>query len=439
MFELFLLLYAALIVTFLVQHARRRNRDHIFSPWPGYPILFSTYFLFGTLTLTTPVTDGQWLVYSLAIVGFWFGSVVVRASFRRLPASEITLAEQKDYFVRSFNVPLAALASVAGLAITLYLWQGSGIPLLSQNVDDARTSMVSNGYVAQLATMLDVASIFSLAYILAAWGQRRSSRFWVCTLIVFIFVVVALLSGSRSRFLKLAIPGVVLFHFLVRPIRLKWVLALAFGGIMFIGALGYYRWFSLWGELNRAEGPTLADVFSYAAYELSTAAYGLDIVLKQIPSSTPFTDGYLHLGPFTTPFGSGIPTPGEFFKQMIGGRWAGFGLAATFLAPMYADFSFIGVFVLSAMYCAFLMLMYRSTQNNRRARVYYIALYATIFFFVSSGIRSDWLSFEFIWFTAISASFLLLRRRLSPVDRQPKRSFVTEIPNSTSRTAHGNG
>jgi oligosaccharide repeat unit polymerase len=364
----------------------------------------------------TPVTEAQWLVYSLAIGGFWLGSLLTRASFRQFSRENArTLDEQRDYFARSLNVPVVGLASLGGLALTLYLWQSSGIPLLSQNVDSARTSMVSNGYVAQLATTLDVAAIFALAYLLARWGKKRSLNFWICLAVVAIFIAVALLSGSRSRFLKLAIPSVVLFHFMVRPIRLKGVLLLALGGFFFVGALGYYRWYSMWGELNRADGPTFDAIFSYATYELSTAASGLDIVLKYFPDLQEHTGGYLHLGPFTTPFGSGIPTPGDYFKSMIGGRWAGFGLAATFLAPMYADFSFVGVVVMSTLYCSILLIFYRAAQSPKEARIYKLCIYATMFFFTASGIRSDWLSFEFIWFIAVAYGFYFLRR---PVVRQ---------------------
>ena len=410
MFETYAFLYLTLLMAFLVSYFRGA-RDHIFAPWPGYPLLFSTYFLFGTMTLTTPVSDGQWLLYTLALIGFWAGSLLVRASSK--PLLKITKDEldvQKSYFRQSLNVPLVALVSFGGLALTLYLWQQSGIPLFSQNVDEARTSMVSNGYVAQLATSLDVAAIFALAYLFASWGSKRSQRFWICVLIVAVFVLVAVLSGSRSRFLKLALPGACLFHFLVRPIRLKALVILAFSGFIFIGLLGYYRWYSLWGELNRSEGLTLDAIFSYAFYELNTAASGLSIVLTHIPDFSPHTDGYLHLGPFTTPFGSGIPTPGDHFKQMIGGRWAGFGLAATFIAPMYADFSWAGVLGLCTLYAVILMLAYRAARIPRRTRIYKLCTYATIYFFVVSGIRSDWLSFEFIWFVAVGLGFYWLRR-----------------------------
>lgn len=412
MFQLYILLYVTLLGAFSLNHLGRKSPDHVFAPWPGYALIFSTYFLFGTTGLATPVTDNQWFVYGLSIAGFWAGSLIVRAGVPvKKVNSPVTLAAQKNYFISSLNIPLVAAVSLTGLTITLYLWQRSGIPLFSSNVDDARTSMVSNGYIAQVATSLDVAAIFSLAFIFAAWGRKRSLKFWICVGVVVIFVAVALLSGSRSRFLKLVLPGVVLFHFLVRPIRLKWIVILAFGGVMFIGALGYYRWYSLWGVVNRAEGPTIDMIFSYATYELSTAASGLDIVLKTIPTWSPHTYGYLHLGPFTTPFGSGIPTPGEYFKQMIGGRWAGFGLAATFIAPMYADFSYVGVFFMSALYCSIIMLAFRITQRAMSTRIYSLCVYAIIFFFTVSGIRSDWLSFEFIWFVGVGLAFYIMRRR----------------------------
>jgi len=71
-------------------------------------------------------------------------------------------------------------------------------------------SYASSAYAATLATTLDVSAVFCAAFLLFARGGDSSKRFF-CLFVVILFVVVAILSGSRSRLMKLVVPFFVIY------------------------------------------------------------------------------------------------------------------------------------------------------------------------------------------------------------------------------------
>ncbi|MNR41443.1 hypothetical protein D3C85_1598340 [compost metagenome] len=109
--------------------------------------------------------------------------------------------------------------------------------------------------------------------------------------------------------------------------------------------------------------------------------------------------------PFST------PTPGMFFKELIGGTWSGAGLAATFIAPMYADFSYMGVFLSTAFFGFVFCVFYKKSKIDNYKKCYFTVIYGIFFFFLIAGIRSDFVSFEFIWFMSVAVFIYMTRKR----------------------------
>jgi len=426
---LFIVLVVVQAIWFVWTSSRSRS-DHIFQPFPGYTLLFSLYFLFGTLALSEPASDEQWAAYILGALGFGalaqsFISRIFTQTYVRLPSRQrADQAEGASHFFVSFNGYLLLVLWLSSLAIVGALWAQNGIPLFSGNVDQARMAVAANGYLGTLGTSIDVTALFAVVFIFSSRGQRKDWRFWLSLAVILSFVMVALLSGSRSRIFKLIIPAATAFHFTRRRIPISWVLYGLPGGFMVIGMLGYFRAYSRWGGYVLQGIPATVghDIFSlivyYASIELSTAVQGFAIVLKTFPMMAPFTHGWLHIGPLVTPLQIKVPIPGNYFKALIGGTWDGVGLAATFLAPGYAEFGLAGVLGFSALYGLGLGILYRRCTVNGQNRYYRIATYSLMYYFMLSAIRSDFVSFDVIWFMLLSYAFrvLRLRRRAQPVD-----------------------
>ncbi len=422
MFYVFCVLYTILLVVFFVKLYMSKNSDPIFAPWPGFVVFFCTYLLIGTISLPGEVTDVQWLVYCLGMGGFIVGCLYLSLPLKQKVANSTGMfpkdVDKIDYYYETFNPILAVAYYLISMAATVYLWISVGIPFFSSNVNAARVAYLDNGYIATVATMLDVTASACFAYILSIKGRRKTSFYYFCILVCSSFLVVALFAGSRTRLLKFLVPCLLIYNYYGKKISIKTIFFSGVMAIIFIGFIGYFRNAAQYGEdLANGIGGDSANwnIFQYILYfsskELSTAAYGLDLVINNIPSKFDFTYGTLHLGAILAPFKLGFPNPGDFFKEVVGGHWDGFGLASTFFAPMYSDFSVYGVFLCSVFYGAIITKVYNKQYTSRKSSVYWVSTYALLFFFMVSGVRSDMVSFEVFWFVILSYSFCFFRKK----------------------------
>jgi len=408
---LYYLIYGLLFVLFFYDVTFNSGSDHFFSPWPGYPFLFSTYFLVGTITSNDAVPGIVWWLYIAAIFGFYLGAGLAKNLYNIIGANA---GFSVNFFISTINFKIIGYLVVVSMGITFFLWGAGGIPFFSDNVDDARMSYASSAYAATLATTLDVSAVFCAAFLLFARGGDSSKRFF-CLFVVILFVVVAILSGSRSRLMKLVVPFFVIYSISYKKINVFYLLFFGIFGLFFIGAIGFYRAYSLWGEgvwpgLNQEGVYDVVDaVIYYATIELRTAVYGLSIVVDRIPEYTKHTYGILQISPLIMPLPFNTPTPGMFFKDMIGGTWHGAGLAATFISPMYADFGVFGVVFSCFVISLFMSVVYSRAVSGGYDAIYYSVLYAILFFFLLAGIRSDFVSFEFIWFLSVAVAIIFFR------------------------------
>lgn len=432
MYWFFVVGYGIIIALLLGSIIRSRSLAPLFAPWPGFPFIFSTYYILGTQALDAPVTELQWALYCLAIIGCAVGAAFAYS----LPMPngdpeerQRAKTEQFKAFTESLNFPLLGLFCAMGMIATSYLWVSAGIPALSSNVNAARQAFLSNGYIATVATLLDVSAVFAFAYIMAFGWKPKHKKVLLAFGIIALFLIVAILAGSRSRLLKFAVPCIFIYHYFGRGIRLREVAVLAAFVVLFVGGVGYFRNATQYGASivqgiggDSASWSSLDFTMYFLLKELSTAAYGLDLVIKYIPDMRDHTWGMLHIGPIVAPLGGGIPNPGEFFKAMVGGRWDGFGLAATFLAPMYSDFGVMGVLVLTAIYMSVYTFVFRATLVGRNNAPYWANLYAMLFFFMVSGVRSDVVSFEVAWFMGAAVFIMIARRKVA----EPTQGLVAQ-------------
>lgn len=413
--------YIIVLMIFLYQILKDRTTDVFFAPWPGFAFIFGTYFLASSAVYDGTLQDQQWTLYTLAIAGFFFGSTVSKLLFPFPIRKGAPLRHDLDSFIynKTLNFSAIVVMVAVALACTAFMMAKVGPPLLAENVDAARVAYLDNGYLGEMAALLDVGAVFSIGYLLTR--RDHGSGKWktlAAVSIVILFIAVAILAGSRSRLLKVAVPAMFLFHFFRNGIPIKSLLVTTLSSAFFIGLLGYFRNLAKYGSsIAQGIGGEAASwgAFDYTLFfmrkELANGAYGLSEVIRVIPAKAPFQEGLLHIAPFVAPLGIKIPNPGDFFKSAIGGTWDGFGLAATFISPMYADFGTIGVFSLSVVYAFIFTFIYLLTRLASPTAAYWACVYAMLFYVMISGMRSDMVSFEALWFAGAAIMIKLLSYR----------------------------
>lgn len=407
----FLVVYSITFIALTYRLVRDRSTDALFAPWPGYAFTASSYFLASSLAFDGYISDTQWILYSLAAAGFFVGSLLVKIFFP-FPVRQSSVADihlDSHVFRGTLSFPAMFFLLAIALICTGYMMARSGPPIFAANVDAARVAYLENGYLGELAAMLDVVAVFCVAYLICNSRKGWDAKAVFCITVVILFLIVAGLAGSRSRLLKVAVPAVFVYHFFKGGISFRSLFVNLVLGSAFIGLLGYFRNLSRYGQsLAQGIGSQAMDwgATEYALYylkkELANGAFGLSEVLYYIPAYAHFQYGQLHLAPFLNPIGIRMPNPGDFFKDLMGGTWDGFGLAATFIAPMYADFGILGVFGLSVVYAILFSYVYRMTKVPSPVSTYWACVYAMLFYVMISGIRSDMVSFESIWFCLLA-------------------------------------
>lgn len=383
--------------------------------FPEFPLIICLYFLFAQALAPFELYDTTIFVLIVGICGFSLGASI---SFREVSFSSVVSRDSaRQYLKKSFPVRYTLMLYTVGLFFTLLIWSSSGVPLLANDIDAARALASSNGYIGQLSTVFDLAAIGCASFLISCGKEDRGNVFYFMLLLLLGFVVVAFLDGSRSRILKLIVPSLILRHYLYKPMQLRDLAVWLVVGFFFASLIGFYRDYSRWGYLvfsnlggSSLEWQLFEVLNRYGAYEFWVALYGLQEVVANLPDVFNFKYGALHLGPFLEPFQIDIPTPGEFFKDIVGGNWSGFGLAATIFAPMYADFGVGGVLVFSVYYGLVFRFFHARIFRKGSIDPYYLITYSVIFFFFITGIRTNILSFEFLWFTVIASSFGAMRK-----------------------------
>jgi len=404
----------------IIMYGAQTWRDSFFQPFPGFFLIAILMYYVGIWGAPFEIHGRTHYILLLGLSSFLAGIFLNLKIHKVDPqsAEEITASLHA-----TFPLKYVTILALTGLLAVIYIWSKTGIPLFAADVDAARALYSSNGYIAQIGTLLDISAVASYAYLLTFKGKHKTKLYYLALVIILVFIIVAILGGSRTRLLKLVLPAMIIRHYFYSKLGPIKLLIWGVVGAAFVGALGFYRAYSRWGTdvyeglQMSASSTTLLDlIIHYASFELYIPIYGLQIVSEQIPRWSDYTLGLLHLGPLLMPLQIDLPTPGEHFKQVIGGTWSGFGLAATIFAPIYADFGILGVAIISIIYGLAIGHLYNKTRTNSSSAPYSIICYGIAYVFFLTGLRSNLVSFEFLWFLAAATSIGYFRKR---IDRPP--------------------
>jgi len=389
------LILAAIIALIVVHTGLRWKKIDIFSPLYVFPVVYIFYLFIGSLSLFQDeytITTQQWSYYLLGLVFFYIGCAIP------LLKAMIWKQENAEY-KRIWNARRLLVMTViifsASVAARFLIYMKSGIPLLSANILGARLSASENGYLGEIAMSTEIVFVVSIAGLILF----KKYRLPFASLLILSFIL-ALLTGTRTSLFRQLIPGIVLFHYMVKKISMKAVVLIIIVSLVFLGSINFVRVYKIWGPamLDDLAQKNYKPAFYWAYFvfrDLKHGPEGFARVLEMIPSQYGYQWGKLHISPLLMPLPGNQSPPGVVLKDMAGLEFEGVGMATTMLAIQYADFGLIGIivgmFLLGIVYEHMYLL-----ARRRKHPLYYLAFGAISVTFIS-GIRTDYLNFEILW------------------------------------------
>ena len=406
-------LFLIYFVTIIIYLVKKKTDIDFFSPYVGFPFLFSLYVFGGSLcAVNYDVSEFQWFLYVLSLVSYYSGLLISSKSIKKQPV----VINKNSGFNNSFFVfknTVIYHLFILFLVPYFFMWR-SGIPLLSHNINVTRVEAVQNGYIGTIGLCIYMVGFLSIVKFFLL-KEKGKINLWLL-IVFFLVAVLSILTGSRTALIRYLFPIFVFYHYRYRKISVK---VIALGGFFlfcFIAVLGFYRMYSHLGSdifigFNKKGITGIYVYISFAVYELTTGVEGLSRVLRAFSLGLDYQLGYLHISPFLMPLPGEQVSAGMYFKSIVGGDWDGFGMASTMLAPMYADFGVFGVFILSFILGIILFTLYFHMKKS--GDLYYQMIYGVVSFFSYNAIRTNYLNFELIWFIIV-----LLMFRFISKDRQ---------------------
>lgn len=193
------------------------------------------------------------------------------------------------------------------------------------------------------------------------------------------WVVVILLEGDRGGALKLTLPAILLQHFIIKPIKFRYLFAIGLSATILFSALAFVRKSTSFSPqqmlseyLHSKESNPGVSWYS-VAYEVGYSFQILNITVHEVPSSEPYwagdswRDAVIHIIPFAQGFaqrqGWSTWDPGQWVTiSYYGSDSAGKGYNA--VAEGYLNFGAIGVLIQMGMLGALLRWLVRQFRNK---------------------------------------------------------------------------
>jgi len=387
-FLLILFLYAMYTIV-------RWKKIDVFSPLYIFPVAYILYLYIGSLDVlqnNVEITGKQWLFYLIGLLAFFIGCMI--PDVKKMIYKRKWEACEKHWKRNRLLIVLIIIFSLATLArfITYF---SSGVPLLSKDIMSSRLEASEGGYLGEIGNSTEVVFMVSFAGLLLF--KKKRFPFVILLLITLLF---SLLTGTRTSLFRQCIPAIVLYHYVVKKIPMRTILALVLIGLVFIGSVSFVRLYSEWGTkiLVEIQKKNIKPAFFwlyFASRDFGYGPEGLARVLKIIPAKYPYQYGRMHILPFLFPLPGKQSAPGVVLKEMAGLEFKGVGMAATMLGAQYADFGFLGIIL--GMFSVGFLFEYVYLVANRKKHPFYYLIYGTIFVTLAMGIRTNYLNFEILW------------------------------------------
>ncbi|MFZ0317848.1 MAG: O-antigen polymerase [Candidatus Sulfotelmatobacter sp.] len=336
--------------TFLLSASRGgRNRD-LFQPACLFPAVYCFWFAIGSLDVVPEMYQvslfdliplRMWGYYAVGLAGYWLGMRAVGANQLVVPRLE---KPTQSWDSRRFALAMAALTLLGTAMYISLVWKG-GIPVLREDWAESRVEMGSQNGIAFAIFLSAFWTVIPLMYAFLWTGRRDWMPRWSIYAISAIQGLMLFSLGSRGLVFIPAVIVVILRHYLVRPWKLKTLLALASAVFTAVGVVGYVRDYVGGNTLSDLGFPVWAEPLAPAYLYVRGPIATFRDVSAVIGSRDMFQHGALFLSPFA------VLAPGHhlssdlFFKALLRHSFLGFGEPATLLGVFYADFGVPGIFL----------------------------------------------------------------------------------------------
>lgn len=303
------------------------------------------------------------------------------------------------------------LFSIPGILVKIYfIYEAGGLFDYVANLAFRVRDWAGRGHFVIWFNILPALSLIYFCGIIA--DRNRSWRSITAYGAHFIiFLVVGLITGSRSYIAITLLGMVVMYSYLVKPVRLRWIVATVFLLVILAGVIGAAR--NNFGNIENGE--LLESVTSLEEFETTQIRYGiipLEIIFESSEKTGLFGTTYVSLFTNFIPrsiFPNKPDTGGiAFTKIYTDDQWGGLSNLATG-AVTEAILNFgkpLGIAIGIALNAATLVLgcliyrrfMYRKSSAGKHVTVFHVAAY---FYIIISFAR-----FSFAEFTDIFQSMI---------------------------------
>jgi len=373
-----------------------RRRIDIFSPMFIFPLAYMFYLGLGSLPVlqdSYTISSGQWMFYLAGLFGFTAGaSLPLLMSTRSSPAAlPVRPASWNACRLLTASLVLMGMA----VAARIFIYSRTGIPLFTSDPNRIRMAAFNFGAVSEISISSEIVFMTAFAGLLLF----RKYRLAFLGLLV-LGLVLAIFTGTRTSLVRQIFPCLILYHYSVRRISLRTLGIVLLISLIFVGMIKFIGFNRLWGEaeINSLRASNYRPVTFWVPYVLRDFKHGPEgfaRVIQVIPERHDWQHGRLHILPLLMPLPGNQPQPGVVFKRMVGADFVGVGMAATILAPLYADFGPAGIIIGMFLVGFFFQHLYQVAQRRRHPALY--LAYGAVFITLILGIRTNYLNFEIIW------------------------------------------
>jgi oligosaccharide repeat unit polymerase len=396
--QIILLIKATFIIIFAIYifyTLSNRKKIDLFSPLYIFPLAYIFYLYSGSLDIiqdTYTITAKQWTFYLCGLFCFYAGALI--PFFKEKTAGQKTPGYDKPW-EKNRLIFILSMIFLAVVVTRLFIYSKVGIPLLSSDVNLARLEAFKSGYLGEISISTEV--VFMAAFAGLLIYKKNRFPFYVLLVICLVF---ALLTGTRTSLIRQIFPCIILYHYLHKKISIRTFTIIIMIALIFIGSMSFFRVYKMWGSLEveslrEQNYSPLGFWLFYVFRDFKHGPEGFARILEVIPGKFNYQFGRLHILPFLMPLPGHTPQPGVVFKDMVGAEFTGVGLAATLLAPQYADFGIAGI--LLGMFLVGVIFEYTYLLARKKNHHFYYLVYGAIFITLILGIRTNYLNFEIIW------------------------------------------
>ncbi len=393
------LVYYASLACFLLLFIKKLlhiiNNQDIFSPSIILPTVFTIVAIMGSIgnkdisvLYIAKIDNFKWYYYLIAIIFYFIGIYI--ANKRNI----CTSYTQWDPNIA--KIPLIAMFTVAVISTALFYMAKGGIPLLSKDVNVARfkgTHGIVNilPYFNRWFVIVTLLS-FICIFLLKRQKQSNNKLYWsfVC------FSVCFLTLGGGRQFVQIFFIGIVAYHYLVKRLRLKYLILSFILVISLFAFFGYLRTKSTLGsetiqkQLTRIEYPSYLPAWTAPPYVYCRIiAEVFNLITVKVPHDISYQGGKFTFGDFLTFLPGSRKRPDFIFTdEILGGDTSvSGGTALSFMSVFYLDFGVSGIMFGFFIVGATLQSVYRRAIISNNSK--YIAIYCLLLFYSVLGIYGN--------------------------------------------------